>query len=292
MKVAVYSNLTKEEDTKSPLRVALESHPQVTDIQYIYFCDLQVTLTQDETVFTFGNFTLSKENVDLLIIRGGFNDFAIAVQLVKFCKKHGIKVFDNNLHKVKYFINKKADMLNFALANLPIPKTFIYTDVAQLEISNMEYPLIMKGNNSSQGKKIYKIDAVEDIETLVQREEKKLSDYLIQEYIEYEQDIRLLVIGDEVIGSMRRIPQKGEFRANFSLGGDVELFVAPDDMKELAVKAAKSCELEMSGVDILIDKAGKPYVLEANRTPGMTGISKALGFNVAEKLLDYIFASR
>jgi ribosomal protein S6--L-glutamate ligase len=116
----------------------------------------------------------------------------------------------------------------------------------------------------------------------------RLTKLIFQEFIDYEKDIRLFVLGDNVVGAMRRIPSGSDFRANFSLGGTVEVFEAPEDMKKLAVQAAKACNLQMSGVDVLIDKKGGYWILEANRTPGLAGISQALGFNVAEKLVDYI----
>jgi RimK family alpha-L-glutamate ligase len=153
----------------------------------------------------------------------------------------------------------------------------------------LKFPLVLKASNSSQGKKVYKSNSIEEIGGIVKKTGKDISDMVIQEFIDYDKDIRLLVIGDEVVGAMRRVPKEGEFRANFSLGGSVEKYYAPEDMKKLAISAAKSCDLEISGIDILVDKQGDYHLLEANRTPGLAGISKALGFNVADKLVDYIF---
>jgi gamma-F420-2:alpha-L-glutamate ligase len=290
MKVGVYLNIKSdgEDDFGNSFLDTVRSHPKVTEFHKLLLSELELCVSQGEAVFKFKDIVVTRENFDLIIIRGGFKDVATSVQFVKYCLNAGIKVFDNNLHKVRYFINKKADILNFSSANLPIPKTYIFSDLNQIDSNELEFPLIMKGINSSQGKKIFKVNSKADILQIVNEVGGKLSDYLIQELVDYTHDIRLIVIGDRVLGAMQRIPQEGEFRANFSLGGSVVKYDAPEDMKDIAIKTAKSCELLVSGVDILIDKNGKYYVLEANRSPGLKGISEALGINVADKLFDFI----
>lgn len=288
MKVGVYIELNSLATRGNILLDAFRDNPRITEFHKLLPSTLRVQLVDGQEKFTFKDFELNKENLDLLVIRGGLKDIQLNLQLVKYCQRNGIKVFDNNLHRVGYLINKKADHINFSVSGLPIPKTFIFNDISQVQNEFFEFPIVMKVVSSSRGKKVYKAHSYEEIYAILNTFKDKVSDYLFQEFIDYEYDLRLVVIGDEVVGAMRRIPQAGEFRANYSLGGDVELFDAPEAMKKLAVRVAQSCELKVSGVDLLVDKKGDIYVLEANRNPGLSGISKALGYNVAEKLVDYI----
>ncbi len=89
---------------------------------------------------------------------------------------------------------------------------------------------------------------------------------------------------------MRRIPKTGDFRANFSLGGSVELFPITPEIEELSKRAIKSIGLSIAGVDVLIDKDNKLYILEVNHTPGMIGMEEATGENISKIYLEYAIA--
>jgi RimK family alpha-L-glutamate ligase len=288
MKVGIYTSLKIDPESIHNIEAALLANPKVSEVFILNPNELEITSSQKGAVFSFNGKVVNKENVDLVIVRGGFGDINGTIQFAKYCIENGIRIFDNNLHSVKYLINKKSDTIKLAQAGIPIPRTKVYTDISQIQRDELTFPLIVKTSNTGQGKNVRKVDSFEEIISLVEEFGKKLNAFLFQEFIDYEKDLRLVVIGDEVVAAMERIPGEGEFRANFSLGGAVEKFDAPEDMKTLAVRAAKACECEMSGIDVLVDKQGKYWILEANRTPGLTGISKALGFNVAEKLVSYL----
>jgi gamma-F420-2:alpha-L-glutamate ligase len=119
---------------------------------------------------------------------------------------------------------------------------------------------------------------------------KQAKNYILQEYIPYVFDIRALIIGDRVY-AMRRIPGEGEFRANFSLGGAVELFDLDREGHELAVKALSAINMSVGGVDILITKDDKRYILEVNHNAGFTGMEKATGENIGRVFLKHAIAN-
>ena len=84
---------------------------------------------------------------------------------------------------------------------------------------------------------------------------------------------------------MERIPTAGDFRANFSLGGSVQIIDIDDETKKLALDAAESGFARNAGIDILIDQSGKKYILEINRSPGFKGFEAANDIDVAEKII-------
>jgi RimK family alpha-L-glutamate ligase len=76
-------------------------------------------------------------------------------------------------------------------------------------------------------------------------------------------DLRVLVSGREVIGSIRRRAAAGEWRTNVALGGTREPTAAPCDACELALAAASAAGASLVGVDMLPVDGGW-VVLELN----------------------------
>jgi ribosomal protein S6--L-glutamate ligase len=86
---------------------------------------------------------------------------------------------------------------------------------------------------------------------------------------------------------MRRRAHGREFRSNFHLGGSVESIDLPDDYARIACKAARLLGLDVAGVDLL-ESARGPLLLEVNSSPGLEGIEKATGINVAGHIMAHV----
>jgi ribosomal protein S6--L-glutamate ligase len=111
---------------------------------------------------------------------------------------------------------------------------------------------------------------------------------LVQEYIEesHGRDIRVLVIGGQVVAAMRRKARGREFRSNFHLNGTVENVEISEEYADVARRAARLLGLDIAGVDLLESDRG-PLVLEVNSSPGLEGIETATGINVAGAIIDH-----
>lgn len=233
---------------------------------------------------------------DVLLVREVFAYFKYALNIISYMKNKEKLVVDNNLAAEKMMINKLIDGQRIVQASLPFPKTYHAHTLAnylklipQIE-KECGYPLVVKHRSSGKGAKIYKVDDRLDLENLLSElnEENKLGRFYIQEFLPLAADYRVLVVADQVVGAMLRIPKKGDFRANFSLGGTVQPAELTEELKDLAAKAAKATNCNFGGVDIVYTKEGKPYLLEVNRTPGFQGFTQAHGINVAKMFVDYI----
>lgn len=112
---------------------------------------------------------------------------------------------------------------------------------------------------------------------------------LVQEFIKESggEDIRCFVIGDRVVAAMKRKGMEGEFRSNIHRGGSVEAVRITPEERSTAVRAAKIMGLNVSGVDILRSNHG-PVIMEVNSSPGLEGIEKATGKDVATAIIKYI----
>lgn len=232
---------------------------------------------------------------DAIIARSVLVGVKPVTQLLNHFSQKGVKFFDNHLSEVGYSINKINDYGKMALQRIPLPRTF-HTSRHESFLDHAEslgYPVIIKPIYTGKGKGIDKIETKEQLAQYV--EEMKAAGAsaklrLIQEFIPYKHDLRVMVIGDFVL-AMERIPQEGDFRANFSLGGDVKPFEIDDEIKTLAKKAAKAIGLNHAGVDVLITGDGKKYILEANHSPGFEGMEKATGENIARRYLEHALAN-
>jgi len=225
-------------------------------------------------------------NADLVIIRGIFSSIKAISLIIKSLRESGVKVFDNNFVKHRYSIDKLTDLIKLNLAGIKIPDMFYARDFSKFigGAEKLNYPVIVKSTRMGKGAGVFKMDNRKELEALLDElinEGKEAKNYIMQEFIPYKYDLRCLIIGDKVF-TMRRIPEEGEFRANFSLGGDVELFDLDERGKEFALKAIKAVDMDVAGVDVLIDKSDNRYILEVNHTAGFVGMEKASGENIGK----------
>lgn len=112
---------------------------------------------------------------------------------------------------------------------------------------------------------------------------------LIQKYIKEANgaDIRAVVVGRRVVAAMRRQAVAGEFRSNIHRGGTAKKLRLPTEYRKTALSAARVLGLRLAGIDMIESKEG-PMVLEVNSSPGLEGIEKTTGINVAQEVIEQI----
>lgn len=112
---------------------------------------------------------------------------------------------------------------------------------------------------------------------------------LVQEFIKEAggMDIRCFVVGGKVVAAMKRQGAEGEFRSNLHRGGSAGKIKLTPEERSTAVRAAKTMGLNVAGVDLLRSNHG-PVVMEVNSSPGLEGIEKSTGIDIADKIIEYI----
>jgi ribosomal protein S6--L-glutamate ligase len=115
---------------------------------------------------------------------------------------------------------------------------------------------------------------------------------LVQEYIKEANamDIRCFVVGGKVVAAMKRKGPPGDFRSNLHRGGTATKEKITPEERSVAVRSAKLMGLHVCGVDMLRTNHG-PVVMEINSSPGLEGIEKATGIDVATKIIKFIEAN-
>lgn len=186
--------------------------------------------------------------------------------------------------------NKLLTHLELQKNNVPTPKTYITPTVAaaKLILKKINYPIVMKFPEGTQGKGVMFADSYASASSLLDALGALKQPFLIQEFIESGNiDTRAFVIGDQVAACMRRKGQASELRANIHAGGIGEAGELDRVSKKIAVEAAKAIGAEIAGVDILQGPKG-PLVLEVNISPGLQGITAATKIDVADKIAKYL----
>jgi ribosomal protein S6--L-glutamate ligase len=112
---------------------------------------------------------------------------------------------------------------------------------------------------------------------------------LVQEFIKEagSSDIRCLVVGEKVVASMMRKGAEGDFRSNLHRGGTALTVKITPEERSTAVRAAKVMGLNVCGVDMLRSNHG-PVVMEVNSSPGLEGVEKATGKDVAGTIIQFL----
>lgn len=150
-------------------------------------------------------------------------------------------------------------------------------------------PLVIKLLEGTQGKGVILADSHQSAVSIINAFKEMHANILVQEFIEESRgtDIRCFIVGEKVVGAVKRQAKEGEFRANVHQGGKaVKVKLTPQE-RAIAISAAKTMGLKVAGVDLIRSNHG-PLVLEINSSPGLEGIEKATGVNIAGKIIEYI----
>lgn len=150
-------------------------------------------------------------------------------------------------------------------------------------------PVVVKLIEGTQGKGVVLAETRKAAESLIEAFRGLNAHFLVQEFIKEAggADIRCLVVGDKVVAAMKRQAKDGEFRSNLHRGGSASLTRLTPEERATAVKAAKVMGLNVAGVDLLRSERG-PLIMEVNSSPGLEGIEKATGKDVAGMIIQFI----
>lgn len=231
------------------------------------------------------------EHPDFVVF--GDKDILLARQL----ELMGIPVY-NSADSIEACDHKGIMYQRLAQNHLPIPKTilgpkiFIKTDELHLthlinEGEKLGFPLIIKEAYGSFGEQVYLVHTKEEMMKTLKSIHNR--PFLLQKFVSasYGRDVRLNVVGDQVVASMLRYSED-DFRANVTTGGKMEPYSPSDAEEELAIRASKAIGTTFCGVDLLYDEDGEPVICEVNGNAQIRNIYECTGINVAEKMIEYV----
>ncbi|MBK0079216.1 30S ribosomal protein S6--L-glutamate ligase [Kosakonia sp. S58] len=150
-------------------------------------------------------------------------------------------------------------------------------------------PLVVKLVEGTQGIGVVLAETRQAAESVIDAFRGLNAHILVQEFIAEAKgcDIRCLVIGNEVVAAIERRAKAGDFRSNLHRGGQATVVEITPREREIALAAAQTLGLDVAGVDILRANRG-PLVMEVNASPGLEGIEKATGLDIAGRMIHWI----
>lgn len=188
--------------------------------------------------------------------------------------------------------DKLRSLQLLARSGVGLPKT-AFTNYSKEEKNLIDSvggaPLVIKLLEGTQGVGVVLAETKKAAQSVIEAFHNLKARVIVQEFIKEAKaaDIRAFVVNGEVVGAMKRQGKEGEFRSNLHQGGTATVVKLSRAEKSAALKATQAMGLSIAGVDMLQSARG-PLILEVNSSPGLEGIEKATGVDVAGKIIEYI----
>jgi RimK family alpha-L-glutamate ligase len=205
--------------------------------------------------------------------------------------QEGVKTFYSDPD----IIFRPSSGLKLKKAGISIPKTIpVLTSNRPILEKYAEhlggFPIIIKAMGGKEGVGIMKVDSLGSLFSIADYLYKSSGSFFLREFIDIRESVRTIVIGGKVVSSMiYKVSNSGDFRTNRRTGYDgMEECSCPTEIEKLSIDAVSAMGLEFGGVDILVDKAGKGYVLEVNFPCNFSDVQIINKIDVASLMLEYL----
>jgi ribosomal protein S6--L-glutamate ligase len=188
--------------------------------------------------------------------------------------------------------DKLRSMQILSRAGLGMPKT-VFTNYSKDVDKILEEvggtPVIIKLLEGTQGLGVVLAENDKAAISVIEAFNGLKARVIVQEFIREAKgaDIRAFVVDGHVVGAMKRQAKEGEFRSNLHRGGTAEVIELTHEEELIAIKAANALKLGIAGVDMLRSDRG-PLIIEVNSSPGLEGIERATGKDIAQQIVKYI----
>lgn len=179
-----------------------------------------------------------------------------------------------------------------AKAGVGIPKTVFARETADLEDVIAKAggtPLIVKVARGTHGNGVVLAETNKAAKAVMQAFYVEGVTFMVQEFVKESAgtDIRALVVGSQVVASMKRQSLDDDFRSNTHQGGVGKIVKLTPEEERTAIKAARAMGLPVCGVDMMRSARG-PLVLEVNSSASIKTPELLSNRNVAAKIIEYI----
>ncbi len=230
---------------------------------------------------------------DAIIVRtmppGSLEQVVFRMDALGRLETAGVPVI-NPPRSIECAVDKFLTTARLEAAGLPVPRTLTCQDseTAMMAFETLGRDVIVKPLFGAEGRGICRVSDP-DLAFRTFRTLERIDAVLyLQEFIHHPgHDVRVLVVGGEIIGSMRRYADD-DFRTNVAVSGRAEPHTATLDEQRIALAAADSVGTHFAGVDLLYDQSGRCYVIEVNAVPGWQAFQRTTGIDVARRFVEWV----
>lgn len=224
------------------------------------------------------------------------------VLLARTLEQMGYAVY-NSSFAIEACDNKALTHLYLGRGQIPMPDTVFapmtYANIGYNElgflrevVERLGLPVVVKECFGSFGQQVYLCETIEQLEKKVKELEGK--ELIFQRFVAGAagEDIRLQVVGNQVVVAMKRKAKDGDFRANITNGGSMQVFEPSEELCELAVRCCKLLQVDFAGVDLMQDANGQWLVCEVNSNAHFKNIFDCTGVNTADYIVSYLIKAK
>ncbi len=286
MKVLVLSRDNKLYSTRRIVEAGRARGHEVSVVDHVK-CDLVIARKDPHVLFRGHRL----EDVDAIIPRIGASVTFYGAAVVR--QFEAMKVFTTvESQSLVRSRDKLRSLQILSKAGVDMPRT-LFTNYSKDVAMAVEHvggaPCIIKLLEGTQGLGVVLAESKKAAVAVVEAFNTLKARVIVQEFIKEAkgEDIRAFVVDGAIVGAMRRRGREGEFRSNLHRGGVAELIDLTPEEEEMAVHAARALGLRVAGVD-MIQSARGPLVLEVNASPGLEGIERATGKDIAAEIITYV----
>ena len=239
-------------------------------------------------------FVSSAQNLldfDALLIRamptGSLSQVVLRMDLLQQLHESGLPMI-NRPKTIEASVDKYLSLAKLRRAQIPIPQTAACqsTEEAIQMFDQLGGDVVVKPMFGSQGRGLERVTTRKEAETCFNRIAESHEVIYFQRFLNHGgRDLRLLVIGGEVIGMARE--NATHWVTNVSCGGTPSAYQPTHTETELALAAARAVGGEFVGVDLIYENH-QPYLVDINSSPGWSAISQVNQVDVASRLLDLL----
>ncbi len=230
------------------------------------------------------------KGVDVVIPRIGTYGTEYGIAVVHQFELMGVPVINDHI-AIARAKDKLGCLQLLASRGLPVPPTILTRYPRKLQDALRHLggtPVVLKLLRGTQGTGVVLAESATSVESVLDAIWSLGEDIMIQKFIRESRgrDMRILVIGGEVVGAMRRTAREGEFRSNIHRGGTGTMVDPTPTLAKLAIDATRIVGLDVAGVDLLESDDG-PLLLEVNASPGFQGLEEATSLDIATRMVEY-----
>lgn len=286
MKIAMLAR-NPELYTHKRLKEAAEARGHTLDIVNTLRCYMNIASRRPEVYYNGDKLV----GYDAIIPRIGASITFYGMAVLRQFEMQGVYPLNESV-AIGRSRDKLRSMQLLARDGIGLPVTTFAHDPKQteevLELAGGA-PVVIKLLEGTQGIGVVLADTKRSAKSVVEAFRGAGVNILLQEFIKEAggTDIRAIVIGGKVVAAMKRTGAEGDFRSNLHRGGSAEIIKLSPEERSTAIRAAKSMGLNVCGVDMLRANHG-PVVMEVNSSPGLEGVEKATGLDIAGMVIEYI----
>ena len=232
--------------------------------------------------------------LDALIVRtmppGSLEQVVLRMDFLAAIEHAGVPVI-NSPRSMECAVDKYLTTQKLAQNGIPVPDTILCesSEIAMEAFNLLGQDVVVKPLFGAEGRGIMRVNHPEMALRVFRTLERLDTAIYLQRFIQGPaEDIRVLLLDDQVVGAMKRRPAEGDFRANVAQAGTAEKWLPTEIEVHLATESARITDCLFCGVDLMYNEHGEPVVIEVNAVPGWRALQKACNVNVTEQLFAWI----